>query len=441
MLILSPRAARRLESHRPAWPMPKLFRLTRKARLDEGVFAGETINTPSMLCVEDWLDTLRWASAIGGLEELRRRADGNFAVLAEWVGRTRLDRFSRRRSGEPLEHLGVPEVRPILGSPPSTRPSRGDFAKRLAGLLEKEGAALDIGGHRDAPAGPAHLVRRDGRRRRSRSPRPPGSTGPRRAARRASPRLSRLAPSATSAPGPRRAGGGRPRQGLLPCPRVLIADKPFPRRGRHLPPARRRGRRQGRTRQGRAARRSSATMTAWPSARRPRPTGVIAAARRLKVIGRAGIGVDNVDIPAATAAGVVVMNTPFGNSITTAEHAIAMMFALARQLPAADASTQAGKWEKNRFHRRRAPRQDPGPDRRRQHRLHRRRPRQRPEDEGDRLRPLPVAGAGGGDRGGEGRAGGAAGARRHHHPAHAADRQDPQHPLRRGPGAGRARAC
>ena len=76
---------------------------------------------------------------------------------------------------------------------------------------------------------------------------------------------------------------------------------------------------------------------------------VIAAARRLKVIGRAGIGVDNVDIPAATAAGIVVMNTPFGNSITTAEHAIAMMFALARQLPAADASTQGGKWEKNRF--------------------------------------------------------------------------------------------
>jgi D-3-phosphoglycerate dehydrogenase len=76
---------------------------------------------------------------------------------------------------------------------------------------------------------------------------------------------------------------------------------------------------------------------------------VIAAAKRLKVIGRAGIGVDNIDIPAATAAGVVVMNTPFGNSITTAEHAIAMMFALARQMPAADVSTQAGKWEKSRF--------------------------------------------------------------------------------------------
>src|SRR5690349_4517015 len=76
---------------------------------------------------------------------------------------------------------------------------------------------------------------------------------------------------------------------------------------------------------------------------------VLAAARKLKVVGRAGIGVDNVDIPAATARGVVVMNTPFGNSITTAEHAVALMFALARELPAADVSTQAGKWEKNRF--------------------------------------------------------------------------------------------
>ena len=76
---------------------------------------------------------------------------------------------------------------------------------------------------------------------------------------------------------------------------------------------------------------------------------LIAAAKKLRVIGRAGIGVDNVDVPAATSRGIIVMNTPFGNSITTAEHAIAMMFAVARQLPAADASTQAGKWEKNRF--------------------------------------------------------------------------------------------
>ena len=76
---------------------------------------------------------------------------------------------------------------------------------------------------------------------------------------------------------------------------------------------------------------------------------IIAAATALKVIGRAGIGIDNIDVPAATARGIVVMNTPFGNSITTAEHAIALMFALARQIPSADRSTQAGKWEKNRF--------------------------------------------------------------------------------------------
>jgi D-3-phosphoglycerate dehydrogenase len=158
---------------------------------------------------------------------------------------------------------------------------------------------------------------------------------------------------------------------------------------------------------------------------------VIAAANKLKVIARAGIGVDNVDIPAATAKGIVVMNTPFGNSITTAEHAIAMMFALARQLPAADASTQAGKWEKNRFM-------------------------------GVELYAKTLGLIGAGNIGGivadralglkmkvvaydpflspgarrrdgrrEGRAGRPAGPRRRHHPAHPADRQDPQHPVGR----------
>ena len=102
---------------------------------------------------------------------------------------------------------------------------------------------------------------------------------------------------------------------------------------------------------------------------------ILAAATNLKVVGRAGIGVDNVDVPAATARGVVVMNTPFGNSITTAEHAIAMMFALARDIPQANASTHAGKWEKSQVHGRRADRQDPGRHRLRQYRLDRRRPR------------------------------------------------------------------
>ena len=104
---------------------------------------------------------------------------------------------------------------------------------------------------------------------------------------------------------------------------------------------------------------------------------VIKAAKKLKVVGRAGIGVDNVDIPAATAAGVIVMNTPFGNSITTAEHAIALMLALARELPAANASTHGGQMGKEPLHGRRDHRQDAGPDRRRQYRLDRRRPRPR----------------------------------------------------------------
>ena len=138
-------------------------------------------------------------------------------------------------------------------------------------------------------------------------------------------------------------------------------------------------------------------------------------AKKLKVIGRAGIGVDNVDVPAATARGVVVMNTPFGNSITTAEHAIAMMFALARQIPEADASTQAGKWEKNRFMGVELFGKTLGLIGCGNIGSHRRRPRAGPEDEGRRLRSLPVRPARAGPRRREGRARRAAGARRLHH--------------------------
>src|SRR5471030_579070 len=140
-------------------------------------------------------------------------------------------------------------------------------------------------------------------------------------------------------------------------------------------------------------------------------------ATRLKVVGRAGIGVDNVDIPAATARGVIVMNTPFGNSITTAEHAIALMFALARQIPTADASTQAGKWEKNRFM---------GVDYRqdawhhwlRQYWRHRRRTRHRPQDARHRFRSVPERGARRADRRRESRTRRASGARRRHYAAY-----------------------
>ena len=159
---------------------------------------------------------------------------------------------------------------------------------------------------------------------------------------------------------------------------------------------------------------------------------ILEKAKKLKVIGRAGIGVDNVDIPAATAKGVIVMNTPFGNSITTAEHAISLMLALARQIPEADASTQAGKWEKNTFMGVEIIGKTLGvigcgnigsivADRAR-----------RPEDEGDRLRSVPVAGARAATRRREGRARRAVQARRLHHAAHAADREDQEHRRCRG---------
>ena len=88
MLVLSPRAVERLESYKPAWPLPKIFRLTKGGKINEGVFAGETLNTPSMLCVEDYLDTLQWAKSVGGLKALTARADANAKVLADWVART-----------------------------------------------------------------------------------------------------------------------------------------------------------------------------------------------------------------------------------------------------------------------------------------------------------------------------------------------------------------
>ena len=132
---------------------------------------------------------------------------------------------------------------------------------------------------------------------------------------------------------------------------------------------------------------------------------VLAAANGLRVIGRAGIGVDNIDVRAATARGVVVMNTPFGNSVTTAEHTLALMLALARRIPQADRSTQGRRVAEGAFHRQRARRQDPGADRLRQHRLHRRRARAGAEDAHRRPRPLSRRRARGGAQCREGDAG------------------------------------
>lgn len=152
VLVLSPRAVARLESYTPAWPMPKLFRMTKGGKLSADIFEGATINTPSMLCVEDYLDALKWATSIGGLAEMKRRADANLAALEAWVEKTSWvaflaeDRAIRSNTSVCLKVVD-PRVTGLAEA------AQADFAKKLASLLEKEGAALDVAGYRDAPPG------------------------------------------------------------------------------------------------------------------------------------------------------------------------------------------------------------------------------------------------------------------------------------------------
>jgi phosphoserine aminotransferase len=152
MLILSPHAVARLESHTPAWPLPKIFRMTKGGKVNLEIFEGATINTPSMLCVEDYLDALKWAASIGGLPELRRRADENLKALEAWVEKTPWVGFLAQ---DPKIRSNTSVCLSVI-APQVTRLSadaQADFAKRLAALVEKEGVALDIGGYRDAPPG------------------------------------------------------------------------------------------------------------------------------------------------------------------------------------------------------------------------------------------------------------------------------------------------
>jgi phosphoserine aminotransferase len=152
MLILSPRAVERLETYKPAWPLPKIFRMTKGGKLNEGIFQGETINTPSMLCVEDYLDTLNWAKSIGGLKGLIARADANTKVLADWVATTAwVDFLSVSADIRSNTSVCLKVVDPAITS--LSDDAQAAFAKSLAGLVEKEGAGLDIGSYRDAPAG------------------------------------------------------------------------------------------------------------------------------------------------------------------------------------------------------------------------------------------------------------------------------------------------
>jgi phosphoserine aminotransferase len=152
MLILSPRAVERLETYQPPWPLPKIFRMTKGGKLNEGIFEGETINTPSMLCVEDYLDTLQWAKSVGGLKALIARADANTKAIAEWVARTPWVEFLARAPAiRSNTSVCLKVVDPTITS--LSADAQSAFAKALAGAVEKEGAGYDLGHYRDAPAG------------------------------------------------------------------------------------------------------------------------------------------------------------------------------------------------------------------------------------------------------------------------------------------------
>jgi phosphoserine aminotransferase len=152
MLALSPRAVARLESHSPAWPMPKIFRMTKGGKVNEGIFKGETINTPSMLCVEDALDGLRWAESVGGLKGLVARSEANLAAIARWVatnpGYGFLAEDPATRSCTSICLTITAPWFTVMGAE-----AQAAAAKRVAALLEKEGVALDAGAYRDAPPG------------------------------------------------------------------------------------------------------------------------------------------------------------------------------------------------------------------------------------------------------------------------------------------------
>src|SRR5712675_1194021 len=152
MLILSPRAVARLESYKPPWPLPKIFRMTKGSKLNEAIFEGETINTPSMLCVEDYLDALSWAKSVGGLKALNGRADANTKVVADWVRRTPwVDFLARDPATRSNTSVCLKVVDPAVTK--LAADAQAGFAKSLAAMIEKEGVGYDLAHYRDAPPG------------------------------------------------------------------------------------------------------------------------------------------------------------------------------------------------------------------------------------------------------------------------------------------------
>jgi len=152
MIALSPRAVARLESYKPEWPLPKIFQMTKDGKLIDGIFVGETINTPSMLCVEDAIDGLKWAESVGSLKGLVARSQANLAALTAWVDQTPWIDFlcaeAENRSATSICFTITDDWYASLAPD-----AQAKAVKDLTSLLEKEGVALDIGAYRDAPAG------------------------------------------------------------------------------------------------------------------------------------------------------------------------------------------------------------------------------------------------------------------------------------------------
>jgi len=152
MLILSPRAVARLEGYTPPWPLPKIFRMAKGGKLMDGIFQGETINTPSMLCVEDYLDALEWAKSAGGLSALHARANANAKVIADWVARAKwIDFLAGNPAARSNTSVCLKVVDPAVGR--LAPDAQAAFIKGIAATLEKEGVAYDIDAYRDAPPG------------------------------------------------------------------------------------------------------------------------------------------------------------------------------------------------------------------------------------------------------------------------------------------------
>jgi phosphoserine aminotransferase len=152
MLILSPRAAKRLETYKPAWPLPKIFRIAKDGKLNETIFQGDTINTPSMLAVEDAIDGLKWAKSLGGLKGLVARSNKNLEVLANWVNKSEWIGFLAKKP-ETISNTSICFQITAPWYKALGEEQQQNIAKEIVSMLDKEGVAFDIGAYRDAPAG------------------------------------------------------------------------------------------------------------------------------------------------------------------------------------------------------------------------------------------------------------------------------------------------